>query len=81
MSARTHRCRRSCDEVVRNNLAFCLPCWRSVPGRVKKLVYKSYDRVQRDPDAWGEHAELLSLVRAALEGERPWESVLEAVSA
>lgn len=60
---------------MENNLAFCRPCWRSVPGRVQKLVYKSWDRVQRDRNAMYEHAELLALVEDALEGDRPWESV------
>lgn len=75
MTARTHRCRRSCSASVRNDHAFCPACWRRVPRPVQKLVYRSWAKVQEDRNALYDHQELLQLVEDGLEGDREWESV------
>lgn len=73
-----HRCRPSCDAVVPRHKAFCRTCWARCPQRVKNAIQASWRQVQRDPDHFYVHAQLLLDAQAALEGERPWSSVAPA---
>lgn len=68
------RCRRSCAAMVPSHRAFCPACWRTIPRRVQRAVYDSYDG-GRYRDGILAHMDLLEEVEAALEGERPWGSV------